>query len=59
MKVGDTVEVYEDPITCEKLEGVAILIKKVYDCDANGLESWGVRFKGEQEIMERKILLKV
>jgi hypothetical protein len=67
MKKGDTVTVYEDPITQNKPEGRAILVNqiKVERWSDAQLERWDVRFEGEQETHEtqetheREILVKV
>lgn len=54
LKKGQMVNVYELPLTSEKLEGKAVLIRncKLY---FQHLEQWLVRFVGDsdQEIVER------
>lgn len=42
MKPGDTVTIYEDPLTCEKEEGEAELIEMISETRAK--EFWHVRF---------------
>jgi hypothetical protein len=64
MKKGDIIDVYEDPITQNKLEGRAVLVNqiKVERWSDAQLERWDVRFEGEQETQEtheREILVKV
>jgi hypothetical protein len=44
---GETVTIYEDPVTKMKPEGNAKLIRFVQALP-NGLEEWSVRFQGEQ-----------
>ena len=45
MKPGDRVMIYEDPITQERQEGMATLVKRCSDVPAgHTLESWLVRF---------------
>jgi len=46
MKKNDLVIVYEDPITRERLEGQAKLIKKIQDL-SDGYESWSLEFTDE------------
>ena len=53
MKPGDKIEIYEDPITQNRLEGIATLIKKV--ASQPNLETWVVRFRGERETFIRQI----
>jgi len=53
MEAGDTVKVYEDPITCKRLEGEAILESR---WDVNELtEQWHVRFEDEVGFFSRAI----
>lgn len=54
MKPKQIVDVYEDPMTCLKLEGKAELIKKVSEDEY--FEKWEVRFEGceEEDVYERK-----
>jgi hypothetical protein len=64
MKAGDTVNIYEDPITQTSLEGRAVLVSKVKDDmgiidGVYRMERWAVRFEGEQDKYERSILLKI
>ena len=62
-KVGDLVDIYEDPSTEQKLEGKARLIKKLNDESINKeykIESWTVMFeKGEADFFERQIKVKL
>jgi len=52
LKVGDRVMVYEDPLTCEKEEGVAKLAKFISaDPFRDGKERWMVRFGTEGPYM--------
>jgi hypothetical protein len=45
MKQGETVTIYEDPITCQKSEGKAKLVRRIMvDGD---LEYWEVESLGE------------
>ena len=46
MDKGDIVTIYEDPITCQKPEGDAILVTKI-DENANS-ETWKVHFRGDE-----------
>lgn len=46
MKKGELINVYSDPITRERLEGQAKLIKKIQDL-ADGYESWTLEFTDE------------
>lgn len=47
MKKGDKVMIYEDPITEQKPEGVATLIKELSRDTGYGLSCWEVRFDGD------------
>lgn len=51
MNAGDKVAIYEDPITCRKFEGEAVLIKRL--SLGPDSERWRVRFEGEEETYER------
>lgn len=53
---GDTVTIYQDPITRQKPEGDATLIRCLNPVDRDGLSRWEVRFAGESETFERTIL---
>ena len=44
MKIGDTVKIYQKPLTEEDFEGKAILIKRL-DSNRNNLEYWTVQFR--------------
>ena len=46
MKRRDIVKIYEDPITCKKLEGIAKLYRR-HDTALEGCERWDVVFLGE------------
>ncbi len=54
MEKYDLVTVYEDPITCKKIEGTVILLTK-HDHHLEGCERWVVRFKGELHTYVREI----
>ena len=56
MKVGEIVMIYEDPITRQKPEGKAVLLRKIADM-GDSLERWAVRFEGDgaDSIYERNI----
>ena len=55
MKKHTIVMIYQDPITQEKPEGEALLLRKVADWP-DGLERWKVCFRGEDgEVYERTI----
>ena len=55
LQKGDRVLVYEDPVSEEKPEGVAILIRKLQDIDPGFMEYWEVVFVGERERYHRAI----
>ena len=62
MKEGDTVEIFEDPVTEQKLEGKAKLVSKtntpdVQLDDGSHLEFWLVLFNGNEQAY-RKIKVK-
>lgn len=65
MKTGDTVTIYEDPITCHIEEGKAMLVEKIRreKCDYfNGkylLEHWTVRFTSDNFQCNRKIKVSI
>ena len=46
MNKGDTVIIYEDPITCKESEGMAILINKIDENSCS--ETWKVHFLGDE-----------
>ena len=48
MKKGDKVIIFEDPLTCTKVEEKAIL-KKYAETYGDGIEGWMVMFPGEKE----------
>ena len=50
LKTHDTVMIYEDPITEQKLEARACLLSKVMDIP-DGLEMWNVCFDGEDGVV--------
>jgi len=54
MKTGMVVKVFEDPITCERLEGKAKLLKKHYTY-APGQEFWTVKFLQDSFVCDRLI----
>ena len=52
-EIGTVVKVYEDPITCKKLEGEATL---EFCWNTHGeTEQWHVRFKDEEGYFSRAI----
>lgn len=53
LKKGAWVNVYEDPITCQKLEGRAKLI--THQFTAQGIEHWVVAFQNELMFVDRAI----
>ena len=55
LKAGMMVNVYEDPITCKKLEGRARLIKPASDFFVTYMPRWIVAFPGEDSRFERAI----
>ena len=58
MKPGDVVKIYQRPVTEEKLEGEAQLVKRVASMgnyDGRELGRWQVLFRGEG-VYERNIL---
>lgn len=48
MKAGDTVTIYEDPITQQKPEGISTLVTHLDGPDADGIEQWEVQFSDEE-----------
>lgn len=54
---GMEVEIFEDPITCKRLEGKANLIKKLIAKRSipNGLEYWKVKFPSDGAVVDRFI----
>lgn len=60
MKKGDKVRIFEDPITRQKPEGMATLIKLEFVSDSvPRAERWRVRFEGDEpnETYSRTIFL--
>ena len=55
-KPGDKVNIYQDPLTKKKLEGIATLKRFQGKNDFNAIEAWEVQFDGEAEIFVRSIL---
>ena len=53
LKQGDHRIIYEDPITMQKPEGYAVLLKLVKR--ESFIETWKVSFDGEDRILERRI----
>jgi hypothetical protein len=56
MKVGQTVDIFQDPLTQTELEGKAVLVEKmglVYGL--KGMEVWAVRFPDEERVLVRRI----
>ncbi|HEX9987063.1 MAG TPA: hypothetical protein VGE45_01090 [Chloroflexia bacterium] len=59
MKPGDKVNIYEDPLEREHLEGEATLVRKGEDYgvyDGVIVERWTVRFPGDDDTYERLIV---
>ena len=54
MKRGDIVMIYDDPITKERPEGKARLMKRLNSSDPN-MQQWQVRFLSDRVITERFI----
>ena len=53
LKTGDTVVIFEDPITRQKAEGVAVLVRcEIPDTER---EYWTVRFDDDSDTTERWI----
>lgn len=48
LKRGAKVRVYEDPVTKQRLEGIATLSIKPDSAPVDGLEYWHVKFDGDQ-----------
>ena len=55
MEVGDKVTIYQDPITKQKEEGKATLVKFLSKDDDFGTEDWEVGFDNEVETYTRTI----
>lgn len=43
---GETVMVFHDPVTCQNLEGNAVLVKR-HAVNSEGSERWQVRFEDD------------
>lgn len=60
MKKGETIRVYEDPITQKRFEGKAKLVKLIDSefgfWDGRRLMRWQVRFENDKGLYERDIL---
>lgn len=57
MIVGTVVTIYQKPLTQEEREGEATLVEFVsFDPDTS-LQTWNVRFEGDDRILVRKILI--
>jgi len=56
-KKGATVTIFEDPLTQNREEGKARLVKFIRP-EGVEFEWWEVRFEGERRLTERKILTK-
>lgn len=54
MKKGDIVRIYEDPVTCQKIEGAAKLLKLEND-NIPEQQFWKVRFQHDYFITSRWI----
>lgn len=48
METGDTVQVYQKPITKEGFEGNAYLIEQYRPDEGDGLSMWYVEFEGDR-----------
>ena len=55
LKKGDRVQIYENPITEEQLEGEAILVSRYRPDTGDGLSMWEVMFDSEEETVLRTI----
>jgi len=55
LKKGDTVKVYDDPCSCEKLEDIGVLVKQHLDSEFHDMEFWSVRFLSDDMICDRWI----
>jgi hypothetical protein len=55
MKSGEKVMIYEDPITCNKEEGIAKLIELVGEDCGDGLELWVVKFPDDEREFTRTV----
>jgi len=47
---GQMVAIYEDPYTCQRLEGYAMLEKKTSDDSNPAVERWSVHFPGDSTV---------
>jgi hypothetical protein len=54
MKRGDVVTIYQDPITKQKPEGKAKLVKQISTAEG-GLERWTVQFVSDGFVCERNL----
>jgi hypothetical protein len=63
LNAGDTVTIYEDPLTARKVEGQAKLIRRVSDrveqYENVALEFWRVQFEGEDMVVYRAVRVEV
>jgi len=57
MEAGSRVKVYEDPITCKKLEGEAVLVSCWYAMV--DMEQWHVKFDDDEGLYSRAINKKI
>lgn len=60
LKKGDIRTIYQDPLTCKKPEGKAVLVRRRGEAvliGDNKVESWWVRFAGENETVPRDIMV--
>jgi hypothetical protein len=55
LEIGQTVNVYEDPVTCNKFEGKAKLLVPYHYNDTDNLSTWLVRFLDDGSRAVRKI----
>jgi hypothetical protein len=56
MKIGQTVIVYQKPLTKEQTEGKAKLLQRIPDKrDSEKVENWKVKFLSDEFICERLV----
>ena len=53
--IGNLIDVYEDPITKQKLEGRAE-IRRIYRAECSTVFLLGLKFPGEKRIVTRRIV---
>lgn len=52
LKAGMEVDIFSDPLTCEKLEGRAKLVRFLFKMD-DAQSFWNVQFVGEDGVYQR------